>query len=152
MNRLIGRVVGEAVSTGTAARADQRPPRPKPEIPPRPDTVEREPASSLADLEQRSARQVLSDETERDRVYAMWRSGNKYDACRYMLFSDFRYRDFVGLLYQLPEAEGLEMGGILDELAPPQKDPKYTPSDLVSAVAGAPAETARMRQNQPEQS
>lgn len=137
MNRLIARVIGEASSTGTSVRGDQLPKRPEPEMPPRPEDPEQDAPSSAADLRHRESEQAIGEQSDLDTVVEMWRAGSKYDACKYMLFSNFLYTDLIRLIQMLPEGEGLEMGGILDELAPNYQGPEYEPSDMVSAAAGA---------------
>lgn len=97
--------------------------------------------ASMADLEQRKA------DTEMERsgsngplesVYSMWKSGSKYDVAEYLLRSNFLYADFVRLIQMLEPDEAVELGTILDELAPPAET-ATEPSDLVSAVAGPTA-------------
>lgn len=48
----------------------------------------------------------------------MWLNGLKSEACRQMLFSNFKYSDFVELLQSLPPEQSSEMGTMLDQMAP----------------------------------
>ncbi len=86
------------------------------------------------DMEQAGSSSALST------VLSMWRSGSKYDTADYLLKSDVPYAEFVRLIRLLPDEEAIELGTILDELAPPAESGDK-PKDLVSAVAGDAAET-----------
>ena len=48
----------------------------------------------------------------------MWMNGLKAEACRQMLFSNFKYSDFVELLQSLTPEQAAEMGTMLDQMAP----------------------------------
>lgn len=98
--------------------------------------------SSMADVQQHQA----DDEMHRQgtssalaSVMAMWRSGAKYDTADYLLKSNFLYADFVRMVRLLPAEEAVELGTILDELAPPNPSGDK-PTDMVSAVSGVPSE------------
>lgn len=92
----------------------------------------------MADLNQRKGSNELNQAGyggALNSVLNMWRSGNRYAAADYMLKSNFLYTDLVRLLQMLPGEEALEVGALLDELAP-VASPSEQPEDMVSAVAG----------------
>lgn len=113
-----------------------------PEPPPTANTPSDSDFSSLADVQQHQADDEMARQGTSSAlasVMAMWRSGAKYDTADYLLKSNFLYADFVRMVRMLPAEEAIELGTILDELAPPNPSGDE-PTDLVSAVSGVPSE------------
>lgn len=128
---IIGLILGES---GVADRADQKPDMGEESVPPVPNAPDDGEVSSMADLMQS---QKGGPTNQVDTVYNMWKSGSRYDVAKFLLNSDFLYRDFVFLIFKLGEADAVELGDILDEVAPEAKTPE-PPVDEVSAESDVP--------------
>lgn len=135
------RVLGEEAH-GEVADFDPRHVDSEPSAPPVPNKPGDGELSSYADVEQAGADAEAGLEgtsSALSTALAMWRSGSKYDVADYLLKSDFLYTDFVRMVRVLPSEEAIELGNLLDELAPPAPT-GATPEDLVSAVTGGKAD------------
>ena len=115
----------------------------EPSAPPIPNNPDDGNYASMADLDQHKG-DVDMDRTGASgalsTALSMWRSGSKYDTADYLLKSDVPYAEFVRLIRLLPDEEAIELGTILDELAPAGENGDK-PTDLISAVAGDASET-----------
>lgn len=47
----------------------------------------------------------------------LWQSGDKMGVASSLLYAEATYKDFVNLVYIIGQEAGLELGGLLDELA-----------------------------------
>lgn len=132
------RVLGEEVHGEEADFHPTQSTHEEPSAPPVPNDPDDGNYNSMADLDQHKGDVGMDQSGESGALstaLSMWRSGSKYDTADYLLKSDVPYAEFVRLIRMLPDEEAIELGTILDELAPPGENGDK-PNDLVSAVAG----------------
>jgi hypothetical protein len=144
MNNWIYRVTGQAPDVTvpsvrpTALRlaigeADEEPEKPKakedekpPEAPPAPASIP-EPAEQPAEPEaavdagaepsgEPDAQGGLESQTV-DHLVSSWESGSHMDVAAELLYAPVSYIDFVRMLFSIGPQDGMELGGLLDELS-----------------------------------
>ena len=69
----------------------------------------------------------------------LWQSGDKLGVATSLMFTEASYKDLINLVQIIGHDAGMELGGILDELAtesgqPPTTPPQY--SDILKRVGG----------------
>ena len=84
---------------------------------------------------------LASVKPETQQLIQQWQNGEHLDVAIALLFSSADYKAFVQVLFAIGEEDGMELGGLLDELAereklpPPQTPPEY--QSVLQRVSGA---------------
>jgi hypothetical protein len=125
-NQLLKRLLGEAAETSAATELDT-----PPELEPSPE------AEAAPDM----AQQPSTDAPTTQELVQQWRQGDHMAVAARLMFTEASYADFVDLVFAIGQAEGRELGQLLDELAdteginPPETPPEYQQA-LQSAGSG----------------
>lgn len=126
-NLLLKRLLGEAAEISAATELDT-----PPELEPSPDAA--------PDAAQPPTPPDTSAPNTQELVQ-QWRQGDHMAVAARLMFTEASYADFVDLVFAIGQAEGRELGHLLDELAdseginPPQTPPEYQQA-LRSAGSG----------------
>lgn len=140
MQRVIGlgRLASGRLLREDAARADGQPIRPEGPLPVQ--TPGSDLDTSQADLDVSQGQAQLQELGPIGHALALWQSGEKYELAHYLLHGDFKYVDFVRMLFQMPQNDAIELASILDELGTPKSDPPPPPTipgRLAAKVSGS---------------
>jgi len=103
-------------SEGEKDEAPERDPLPAPAT----DEPEGEPEAAVdADIEagaEASADSSVDSQTV-EHLVSSWQSGSRMDVASQLMYTPVSYVDFVKMLYRIGEQEGVELGGMLDQLS-----------------------------------